>query len=307
MQRLPSAVLGIICIAVSMLIVWSVNPAGAGEQTAAKTEATAGQESAGGAAELSALLQDPLANISALMTDNTISFRTGPTNERAYEFNIQPVYSLNFQELGWTVIPRGMIPILGLKPGAELPRLANDGITVVDEGQKDRQWGLGDIVTQFFFTPMDQKGIKLGGGPMLSWKTRTNDDLKGPGWGAGLVGVMVGGGEVFSYAVVLGHLWGYDGDFSTSFTQPMLYYNFEFLPGAYIAYNNTISYDVKATGDFDDKWTIPLGLTAGKTFDMGGGHGFDLSLGSYVLPSWGRPKGAAEYQVKFGLTWIFPR
>ena len=49
MQRLPSAVLGIICIAVSMLIVWSVNPAGAGEQTAAKTEATAGQESAGGA------------------------------------------------------------------------------------------------------------------------------------------------------------------------------------------------------------------------------------------------------------------
>ncbi len=306
MQRFHSTMWSFLCFGL-LLFVCGVNPAGAEEQTAAKTEAKAGQESAGGAAELAALLQDPLANISALMTDNTISFRTGSTNERAYEFNLQPVYSINFPDLGWTVIPRGMIPILGLKPGAELPRLADDGITQEEPGSKGRQWGLGDIVTQFFFTPMGQEGIKLGGGPMLSWKTRTNDDLKGPGWGAGPVGVIVGGGEVFSYAVLFGHLWGFDGDFSTSFTQPMLYYNFEFLPGAYLAYNNTISYDVKATGDFDDKWTIPLGLTAGKTFDMGGGHGFDLSLGSYVLPSWGRPKGGAEYQVKFGLTWIFPR
>jgi hypothetical protein len=271
------------------------------------------EDQSGGAAELAALLQDPLANISALMTDNTISFRTGATNDKAYEFNIQPIYSINFPKLGWTIVPRALIPILGIKPGAELPRLGKDFIEdeSIPEEQSDRQnrqWGLSDIVTQFFFTPMGQEGIKLGAGPMLSWKTRTNDDVKGAGWGAGPVGVIVGGDEVFNYALVLGHLWGYDGDFSLTFTQPMLYYNFESLPGAYVAYNNTISYDVKATGDFDDKWTIPLGLTVGKVFDMGGGHGFDLSLGGYHLPAnWGRPKGGAEYQFKFGLSWVFPR
>ena len=37
----------------------------------------AAEEGGGGAAELAALLQDPLANISALITDNTFSFRTG--------------------------------------------------------------------------------------------------------------------------------------------------------------------------------------------------------------------------------------
>jgi hypothetical protein len=88
----------------------------------------------------------------------------------------------------------------------------------------------------------------------------------------------------------------------------MLYYNFAFWPGAYVNYNNTISYDVKATGDFDDKWTIPLGLGVGQVFEMGGGHGFDLQFGGYHLPkNWGWPKGGAEYQLKFGLTWLFSR
>lgn len=40
---------------------------------------------------------------------------------------------------------------------------------------------------------------------------------------------------------------------------------------------------------------------------MGGGHGFDISLGGYHLPSWGRPQGGAKYQLKLGLSWIFPR
>jgi hypothetical protein len=193
--------------AILVALLWRVAvPVAAEEQPPDKAEPTAASESAGGAAELAALLQDPLASIAALMTDNTISFRTGPANDKAYEFNLQPVYSINFPELGWTVLPRGMIPILGVKPGAELPRLGDDGITIEEQGRKDRQWGLSDIVTQIFFTPMGQKGIKLGGGPVLSWKTRTNDDLKGPGWGAGPVGVLVGGGEVFNYAVIAGHL-----------------------------------------------------------------------------------------------------
>lgn len=54
-------------------------------------------EEGGGVAELAALLQDPLANLSAVMTDNTFSFKTGPDHDdEAYEFNIQPVYSINF-------------------------------------------------------------------------------------------------------------------------------------------------------------------------------------------------------------------
>jgi hypothetical protein len=81
----------------------------------------------GGAAKLAALLQDPLANMSAVMTDNTASFKSGPDHDdEAYEFNIQPVYSLNFAEQDFTLIARAMIPVIGVKPGTDLPRLSDD-------------------------------------------------------------------------------------------------------------------------------------------------------------------------------------
>ena len=44
----------------------------------------------GGAAEMARKLQDPLANISALMTDNDIQFKTGD-DDSSYSFQLQPV------------------------------------------------------------------------------------------------------------------------------------------------------------------------------------------------------------------------
>ena len=266
------------------------------------------EDSADSAAKLAALLQDPLANISAVMTDNTASFKTGPDhNDEAYEFNIQPVYSINFPERNFSVVARAMIPVVGVKAGTDLPRLSDDGLALEEGEDKGRQWGVSDIVTQFFFAPMGQEGWKFGGGPMISWRTRTDNDVKGAGGGAGPIGVAVGALGPIDVAVMGGHLWGFDGDFSTSIVQPMLYYNIEAISGAYVAYNATISYDHKVKGGGGNSWTIPLGLTTGRSFDMGGGHGFDLSVGAYGLPGGGRPKGGSKYQVKLGLAWIFPR
>jgi hypothetical protein len=114
-------------------------------------------------------LQDPLANMSAVMTDNTASFKSGPDHDdEAYEFNIQPVYSLNFAEQDFTLIARAMIPVVGVKPGTDLPRLSDD--LALEPGQdKGRQWGLSDIVTQFFYTPMGQEGWKWGAGTVSIW------------------------------------------------------------------------------------------------------------------------------------------
>lgn len=269
---------------------------------------TVAGESGGGAAELAALLQDPLANLSALTTDNTFSFKSGSDhNNEAYEFNLQPVHSINFPEYGFTLITRATIPIIGAKAGTDLPRLSDDGIEQGTGGSKGRQWGLSDIATQFFFSPMGQQGWKWGAGPMISWKTRTDNDLKGAGGGTGPIGVLVGAIGPIDTAIMAGHLWGFDGDFSTSIMQPMMFYNSETIPGAYMGYNNTFSYDHKGKDGKGNRWTIPLGLTLGRSFDMGNGHGFDINLGGYRLPDWGRPKGGAKYQAKLGMTWVFPR
>ena len=85
--------------------------------------------------------------------------------------------------------------------------------------------------------------------------------------------------------------------------QPNLYYNFESIPGAYVAYNASIRADWKRSSD--NTWTVPLGAIVGRTFDMGGGYGLDLSNGPY----WNvvKPDNAADWFLEFGVTLLFPK
>lgn len=251
----------------------------------------------GGAAEMARKLQDPLANISAVMTENDIMFKTGD-DSTSYQFQIQPVRAFDFPEKGFTFIPRAVIPVVGVAPLADLPELGGqraDG--------SGTTWGLSDIITQFFFAPKTKSQWKWGLGPQISWGTHTDDMVKGPGWGTGPVGVVVGSlSQQVSFAGIVGHLWSYDGNFSTTSIQPMLYYNFESIPGAMVGYTGTIIADWNAEGD--NMWTVPLGLVVGRTFDMGGGYGLDLNVGPY----WNavKPEGAADWFAKFGVTLLLP-
>ena len=251
------------------------------------------------AAEMSKKLQNPLANIKAIMTDNTIGFNTGTTNDTSYNFQIQPVYAIDFEKQGFTFIPRGVIPIIGIEPGTDLPILETSGPPF----GTGSTWGLGDSIFQGFFAPHIDSAVKWGLGPQISLPTATNSRLEGPGWGAGLSGVITGSiSENISFAGIVGNHWGFDGNFSVMSVQPMVFYNIEAVPGMSIAYNATIAADWNARSS--NRWTVPLGFSLGRTFDMGDGHGLDVSGGPYYNVV--RPNGAADWSFRFGLTWIFP-
>ncbi len=68
------------------------------------TVAAWADEPGGGAAEMARKLQDPLANIKAVMTDNTIGFNTGDGDGTSYGFQIQPVYSIDLPDKGFTIL-----------------------------------------------------------------------------------------------------------------------------------------------------------------------------------------------------------
>ena len=98
------------------------------------------QSGADAAAEMARKLQDPLANMSAVMTDNDILFKTGDGDVSA-QFQIQPVHAFDFLDAGFSFIARGVIPIIDAAPLADLPPIGEplppgDSIT----------WGIGDIV-----------------------------------------------------------------------------------------------------------------------------------------------------------------
>lgn len=253
-----------------------------------------GQDSGDAAAEMARKLQDPLASIAAIMTDNDILFKTGD-DETSFSFQIQPVKAFSFESFNF--IARGIVPISGIAPEGQRPIIgpplpAGDSLT----------WGLSDINTQFFFNPKSESAWKWGLGPTLSWKTRTDEKLGGPGWGAGPVGVLVGGSGDVSMAFLGGHLWNFDNTFSLSFVQPMIFYNFPQAPGWALAYNPMISYDWKASSG--NAWTLPLGAVLSKTTSVGGGYGVDVLGGAY----WNavRPDGAATWSLKWGVSLLLP-
>ena len=248
------------------------------------------------AAEMARKLQDPLANIKAIMSDNDLLFKTGQ-DEFSFSSSIQPVLAFPFDEAGFNLLTRAVIPILGLAPEAQRPIV---GPPLPAAGGDT--WGLGDIITQFFFSPKTDDPWKWGAGPMISLRTRTDSKLAGPGWGSGAAFVLVGGSGNFSFAFIGGQLWGFDGNFSTAIFQPMVYYNFPNAPGFAIAYNNQWAYNWQ--GSSGNELTIPLGITGSKTFALKSGHGIDVGIGPYWNVA--RPEGAASFMFRINLAVLFP-
>ncbi len=105
-----------------------------------------------------------------------------------------------------------------------------------------------------------------------------------------------------SSAFIANQLWSFDGDFSTSSIQPMIFYNIPSLPGMTINYNSTISYDWKA--DAGNRWTVPLGLGMSKMFDIGSGYGIDTNIGAYANVV--KPEGAADWKINWQISFLLP-
>ena len=151
-----------------------------------------------------------------------------------------------------------------------------------------------------FFSPKSDAVWKWGAGPQVSLDTSTSARVAGAGWGVGVAGVIFGGAGNFAIGGVFGYHWGED-DFEVGTVQPIVLYNFPSKPGMYLGYNNTVTYNPKASSG--NKWQVPLGLTLGRTLLLGSGDGLDLSVGAYELAK--RPDGGHDWQFKFGISYFF--
>ena len=246
------------------------------------------------ACEAARKIANPLADIRAIMTDNTIAYKTGTNDDDSYNFQVQPVYSLPVS--GGNLVLRGVVPIQGVAAGAVLP----PGIGTPTPNPS-LEWGFGDSTVQAFYAPTPSGDIALGYGLQVSLPTHTKNSLKGAGWGGGPAFVIFGQSGDLSWGGVLAHMWG-ENNFSTTILQPILIYGLG--GGWYLGYNNVISYNWKAASEAD-AWQIPLGLTVGKTIitNEEKGTAMDLSLGFYDLNR--TPSGGADRQLKFGVSFFF--
>ena len=245
-------------------------------------------------AEFARKAQDPLGDIKALMTDNTVAFNGGPNDETSYSFQLQPVYSLDTKG-NWNMLLRGIAPIIGIEPGVVAPPIGPE-----PRPPTGSTWGIGDPIVQMFFSPKSDSAWKWGIGPQVSLDTSTSDRVAGPGRGYGAAGVIFGGVGNFAIGAVGMYHWGEDS-FEVGTIQPIIMYNFPNAPGYYLGYNNAITYNPKATSG--NEWQVPVGLTFGRTSLLGNGDGLDLSLGAYDLAK--SPDGGHSWQLKVGISYFF--
>lgn len=245
-------------------------------------------------AEFARKAQDPLGDVKALMTDNTVAFNGGIDETTSYSFQFQPVYSIS-NESRWNMILRGILPVAGIEPSVVAPPIGPE-----PRPPQGSTWGISDTTVQMFFSPKSDSSWKWGIGPQVSLDTSSSERVAGPGWGYGLAGVLFGGAGNFALGTIFMYHWGED-DFEVGTIQPIVMYNFPNHPGWYLGYNNALTYNPKA--ESGDKWQIPLGLTAGKTMLLGNGDGLDLSLGAYDLTE--VPELGHNWQLKFGISYFF--
>lgn len=239
--------------------------------------------------------QDPLADVKALMTDNTIGYESA-SGQALYNFQLQPVYSIQ-TKFGFNVVTRGIIPLVGTPTGGGPVGLPDQ----YGGGGYGMAWGLSDIMAQAFVVPDTKYSVKFGIGPQVSLRTRTCEAAGGPGWGVGFGACVFGFSGPFSYGGIISQHWGQDSYTRTSL-QPIVFYNMDLFGGSYVGYNNSIVYDWSAPKN--EGWLVPAGLTAGKTFLLDGGCMVDANAGAYYLAV--GPGGQPDWQFKFGISFFFP-
>jgi len=235
-------------------------------------------------------IANPITTLTTVPFQFNFDFKVGPLDEGTRQtLNIQPLIPFKLSE-DWNLITRTVIPIIN----------QNDVLPGVGS-----QFGLGDIVQSFFFSPShaSPKGWSWGAGPVLSLPTGT-DDLLGTGklgLGPTFIGLQVAG--PITYGLLLNHYWSVAGnssrpDVTITYIQPFFDYTTE----------KAVTFELTTETFYDwesEQWTVPLILTANKVVTLGK----QLAMIGGGLRYWTddnmyNPKGLA-FNISFYL--LFPK
>jgi len=265
-------------------------PPDAADPTAAPASGAAGAPGgASSADELSKKLANPISSLISIPLQSNFVFGGGPDNDGfRYTLNVQPVIPLSLGE-NWNLIIRTIVPI-----------------TYQDDLIFDSDWdqfGLGDTVQSFFFSPKEPGpwGMTWGVGPVFLWPTATNDSLGSEKWGAGPTGVFLFQSGPWTYGALANHIWSYAGeddrrDINATFIQPFVSYQFG---GGWSA-----SFNTESTYDWDaGQWTVPLYAQVAKVMSVGG-QMMSFAAGFQWFAE--APEGGPEWAFRFVITFLFP-
>ena len=162
----------------------------------AATVASLGQQSQ---QDLAKRLSNPVSSLISVPFQFNIDHDIGPDDAGdRMTLNFQPVVPLTLND-DWNVISRTILPVIDqqdIYPGA------------------GDQFGLGDTVQSFFFSPKAPtvSGWIWGAGPVFLLPTGTDELLGSDQWGVGPTGVALKQVGSWTYGGLANHIWSVAGD-----------------------------------------------------------------------------------------------
>ena len=240
-------------------------------------------------ADLAKQLSNPVASLISVPFQFNYDRGYGPDDGHKAVMNIQPVIPFSLNE-DWNLISRTIVPVVWQSDIA---------------GDSGSQFGLGDTLQSFFFSPKQPSagGIIWGVGPAFLLPTATDELLGGEKWGLGPTAVLLKQEGHWTYGVLANHIWSVAGDHnrddvSSTFLQPFLSYT---TPTAWtFALNTESTYDWK-----HDAWSIPINFSISKLTKFGE-QPVSLQLGARY---WAKApeNGPNGWGVRAGITFLFPK
>ncbi len=240
--------------------------------------------------ELAKKLSNPVANLVSVPFQLNYDDKIGASeNIERYQLNIQPVIPIHINE-NWNLISRTILPVTYQK---------------YKDTNKSDDWGTGDIVQSFFFSPSkpSDNGITWGIGPAMLFPTASEKLLGADQYGIGPTAVILKQDAGWTFGALANHLWSIDHEkdqekVNSTFLQPFISYTY---PSSL-----TLSLNSETTYDWNhNNAAIPLNISASKIVNL---NGQLISVGGgakyWINDTASSPK---EFGVRLVASFIFPK
>ena len=230
-------------------------------------------------------LQNPLSDLLRLPVQFDQDNGFGDRDADRFTLSLQPVLPMALME-GWNLVSRTILPVIYQeKPSSAL----------------DTEFGLGDALQSFFFSPWGTDPT-WGFGPVVLVPIASDKDLGGEKWGVGPTGVLLTQDGPWTYGLLAHHLWSFKGaddrdKVKQTFLQPFVAYT---APSTLtVALNTEAAYDW-----FAKEWTVPINLTVGYLIPTGGPP-LNVAVGGRIHAD--APPDGPEWGVRVVVTLLFPQ